>query len=69
MEGVFGDRRKAAVCRSPASRPTDSGTLQRVRNLPQDRLQTLPDFTGTPGGVLALDVQNVVFNLKEEADE
>ncbi len=28
--------------------------------------QTLSDLTGTPAGVLALDVQNVVFNLKRK---
>ncbi len=41
MEGVFGDGREAAVCGSPASRRADGGTLQRVRDLPQDRLQDL----------------------------
>src|SRR6266480_4443728 len=28
--------------------------------------EALPDFTSTPAGVLALDVQNVVFNLKRK---
>src|SRR6266849_10510841 len=41
MEGVFGDGREAAVCGSPASRRADGGTLQRVRDLPQDRLQDI----------------------------
>jgi CheY-like chemotaxis protein len=46
MEGVFGDGRKAAVCGSPASRRTDGGTLQRVCDLPQDRLQDLRSLQG-----------------------
>src|ERR1700730_508837 len=41
LEGVFGDGRKAAVCGSPASRRGDGGTLQRVWDRPQDRLQDL----------------------------
>src|SRR5438552_1752702 len=28
--------------------------------------EALPDFTSTPAGVLALDVQNVVFNLQRK---
>src|SRR6266849_9684169 len=46
LEGVFGDGREAAVCRSPASRRTDDGTLQGVRDFPQDRLQDLRSLPG-----------------------
>ena len=46
MEGVFGDGRKTAVCGSPASRRGDGRTLQRVRHLPQDRLQDLRSLPG-----------------------
>src|SRR6266849_7068532 len=38
VEGVFGHGRKAAVCRSPASRRPDGGTLQGVWDFPQNRL-------------------------------
>src|SRR5229473_8426594 len=41
-------------------------TFGRDRHSGEPPDQTLPDFTSTPAAVLALDVQNVVFNLKRK---
>src|SRR5713226_1531622 len=46
VEGVFGDGRETAVCGSPASRRGDGGTLQRVWDFSQDRLQDLRSLPG-----------------------
>src|SRR5579864_1071728 len=80
LEGVFGDGRENAVCRSSARRRTDSGIVPRVWDLPQDRLQDrrsdqecgmqgLTDRSRRPyryANQLPFQVENYILNVKRE---